>query len=72
MDHSTFSTATREEVQNHLALHHALYLLFNVSHYLRQYLSEREPLMQSQWMMNAWTLAIEDYLESTQRTVGKS
>jgi hypothetical protein len=55
-----------------LALHHALYLLFNVSHYLRQYLSEREPLMQSQWMMNAWTLAIEDYLESTQRTVGKS
>ena len=43
-------------------LHHALYLLFNVSFYLRQYLNEKEPLMQSEWMMNAWILAIEDCL----------
>ncbi len=43
-------------------LHHALYLLFNVSFYLRQYLNEKEPLMQSDWMMDAWMLAIEDCL----------
>ena len=43
-------------------LHHALYLLFNVSFYLRQYLNEKEPLMQSEWMMDAWILAIEDCL----------
>ncbi len=45
-------------------LHHALYLLFNVSHYLRQYLCEKEPLLQSTWMMEAWTRAIADYLVS--------
>lgn len=45
-------------------LHHALYLLFNVSFYLRQYLNEKEPLMQSEWMMDAWTLAIDDCLTS--------
>ena len=43
-------------------LHHTLYLLFNVSFYLRQYLNEKEPLMQSEWMMDAWMLAIEDCL----------
>ena len=43
-------------------LHHALYLLFNVSFYLRQFLNEKEPLMQSDWMMDAWMLAIEDCL----------
>ena len=43
-------------------LHHALYLLFNVSFYLRQYLNEKEPLMQSDWMMDAWILAIDDCL----------
>lgn len=47
-----------------LSLHHALYLLFNVSHYLRQYLGEKEPLQQSSWMMNAWTEAIQEYLYS--------
>lgn len=45
-------------------LHHALYLLFNVSFYLRQYLNEKEPLMQSEWMMDAWTLAIDDCLST--------
>lgn len=45
-------------------LHHALYLLFNVSYYLRQYLNEMEPLMQSEWMMDAWALAIDDCLST--------
>jgi thiamine kinase-like enzyme len=45
-----------------IQLHHALYLLFNVSFYLRQYLNEKEPLLQSEWMMDAWILAIEDCL----------
>ena len=41
-------------------LHHALYLLFNVSHYVRQYLSEEELLEQSQWMIDAWTEALQE------------
>lgn len=45
-------------------LHHALYLLFTVSFYLRQYINEKEPLMQSEWMMDAWTMAIEDSLST--------
>jgi Phosphotransferase enzyme family len=45
-------------------LHHALYLLFNVSFYLRQYLNEKEPLLQSEWMMDAWILAIDDCLST--------
>jgi hypothetical protein len=45
-------------------LHHALYLLFNVSFYLRQYLNEKEPLMQSEWMMDAWIPAIDDCLSA--------
>lgn len=49
-------------------LHHALYLLFNVSHYLRQYLNEKEPLMQSSWMMDAWTVAIENCLTTVNVT----
>jgi hypothetical protein len=47
-----------------LELHHRLYLLFTVSHYLRQYLGERELLMQSHWMVDAWTAAIRDCLSS--------
>lgn len=43
-------------------LHHALYLLFNVSHYVRQYLSEDELLEQSHWMIDAWTEALQDTL----------
>ncbi|MBK7967153.1 MAG: phosphotransferase [Bacteroidetes bacterium] len=45
-------------------LHHALYLLFNVSFYLRQYLNEKEPLIQSEWMMDAWTMAIDECLSA--------
>jgi len=48
----------------HVPTHHALYLLFNVSFYLRQYLNEKEPLMQSEWMMDAWKLAIDDCLNA--------
>ncbi|MBL7922906.1 MAG: phosphotransferase [Bacteroidia bacterium] len=50
-------------------LHHALYLLFNVSHYVRQYLGEKELLMQSQWMITAWTAAIEDSLSMMKKSI---
>jgi hypothetical protein len=43
-----------------------LYLLFTVSHYLRQYILEKELLMQSEWMVNAWILALEDVTEIAQ------
>ena len=43
-----------------------LYLLFTVSHYLRQYILEKELLMQSEWMVNAWVLALEDVTEVAQ------
>ncbi len=42
------------------ALNYRLYLLFNVSYYLRQYINETELLTQSQWMMDAWLEALED------------
>lgn len=54
-------------IQTHhvnLALHQQLYLLFTASHYLRQYLGERELLMQSHWMIDAWTAAIRDGLHT--------
>ena len=54
-------------IQKHLvnlALHQQLYLLFTASHYLRQYLGERELLMQSHWMIDAWTAAIRDALQT--------
>ncbi len=41
-------------------LHFNLYLLFNVSYYLRQYINEKELLVQSQWMMDAWLEALEE------------
>ena len=46
-----------------LAMHQQLYLLFTASHYLRQYLGEKELLMQSHWMIDAWTAAIRDGLQ---------
>jgi thiamine kinase-like enzyme len=46
-----------------LVLHEQLYLLFTVSHYVRQYIGEKELLIQSQWMIDTWTLAIEHSLE---------
>lgn len=48
-----------------LALHQQLYLLFTAGHYLRQYLAEKELLMQSHWMIDAWTDAIRDVLQTT-------
>lgn len=42
-----------------IALNYRLYLLFNVSYYLRQYINETELLTQSQWMMDAWLEALE-------------
>lgn len=54
-------------IQTHrinLALHQQLYLLFTASHYLRQYLGEKELLMQSHWMIDAWTAAIRDGLQT--------
>lgn len=48
-----------------LALHQQLYLLFTAAHYLRQYLGEKELLMQSHWMIDAWTDAIRDVLKTT-------
>lgn len=55
-----------------LELHHTLYLLFTVSHYLRQYLCEKELLMQSQWMLNAWTPALNDCLLSIQNKTART
>ena len=43
-----------------------LYLLFTASYYLRQYILEKELLMQSEWMVNAWILALEDVTEIAQ------
>lgn len=48
-----------------LGLHEQLYLLFTASHYVRQYIGEKELLIQSHWMVDAWTQAIEHSLEST-------
>lgn len=48
-----------------LVLHEQLYLLFTVSHYVRQYIGEKELLTQSQWMIDTWISAIEHSLEST-------
>jgi hypothetical protein len=55
-----------------LQLHHTLYLLFTVSHYLRRYLCEKELLMQSQWMMDAWTLAMNDCLFQIQNKAART
>ena len=40
-------------------LHYRLYLLFTISYYIRQYLGEKELLMQSNWMLDAWSAALE-------------
>jgi hypothetical protein len=42
-------------------LHFKIYLLFTISYYLRQYLSEKELPIQSKWMVEAWTDALEKY-----------
>ena len=47
-----------------LVLHEQLYLLFTASHYVRQYIGEKELLMQSHWMIDTWISAIEHSLES--------
>jgi hypothetical protein len=33
--------------------------LFTISYYIRQYLGEKELLMQSNWMLDAWSAALE-------------
>lgn len=54
-----------------IQLHHTLYLLFTVSHYLRQYLCEKELLIQSRWMMDAWTIAMNDCLLQIQNKASR-
>jgi hypothetical protein len=46
-------------------LHYCLYLLFTISYYMRLYMEEKELLMQSHWMVDAWLDALE---ESTRMT----
>lgn len=58
--------------QINLLQHQSLYLLFTVSHYLRQYLSEKELLMQSHWMVDAWTEALQDCLEQLSKKANQS
>ncbi len=41
-------------------LHYKLYLLFNISYYMRIYMNERELLTQSHWMIDAWLDALQD------------
>jgi len=51
-----------------LELNFKLYLLFNISHYLRQYINEKELLVQSQWMIDSWLDALEEtthYVDNT-------
>ena len=45
-------------------LHYKLYLLFNISYYMRIYMSERELLTQSHWMIDAWLDALQDITAS--------
>jgi hypothetical protein len=42
-------------------LHYRLYLLFTISYYLRLYMTEKELLTQSYWMIDTWLDALEDY-----------
>ncbi len=46
-------------------LHYRLYLLFTISYYIRQYLGEKELLMQCNWMLDAWTQALESRVAVT-------
>ena len=41
-------------------LHYQLYLMFNISYYMRLYIEEKELLTQSHWMVDAWMDALED------------
>ena len=41
-------------------LHYQLYLMFNISYYMRLYIEENELLTQSHWMVDAWMDALED------------
>lgn len=41
-------------------LHYKLYLLFNISYYMRIYMNEQELLTQSHWMIDAWLDALQD------------
>ncbi len=41
-------------------LHYKLYLLFNISYYMRIYINEHELLTQSHWMIDAWLDALQD------------
>lgn len=50
-------------------LHYRLYLLFTVSYYIRQYLGEKELLMQSRWMMDAWLQALEETTPVTDKSL---
>ena len=55
-----------------LTLHLRLYLLFTVSHYLRQYIAEKELLEQSKWMMNVWVQALSELTQTaTNNSFGK-
>ena len=44
-------------------LHYKLYLLFNISYYMRIYMNEKELLTQSHWMIDAWMDALQDILQ---------
>ena len=41
-------------------LHYQLYLMFNISYYMRLFIEEKELLTQSHWMVDAWMDALED------------
>ncbi|CAN5576884.1 hypothetical protein BH11BAC2_BH11BAC2_08960 [soil metagenome] len=56
---------------NH-SLHLRLYLLFTVSHYIRQYIGEKEILTQSHWMIDAWLQALEDCINSAENSISNA
>ena len=41
-------------------MHYKLYLLFNISYYMRIYMNEKQLLTQSHWMIDVWLDALQD------------
>jgi hypothetical protein len=50
-------------------LHYRLYLLFTVSYYIRQYIGEKELLMQSNWMIDAWLEALQELVPESNKSL---
>lgn len=54
----------QEKYRIDMQLHFRLYLLFTISYYLRQYICQKELLIQSNWMIHTWLEALEDISKS--------